>query len=439
MTHSFHKWLAIAGILSLGAASLAAQENAALIDMLVKKGIITDKEAEQLQADLAKDTADAASAEKLKLYTGLTELRISGDVRIRYEYRQGESLTDDNVERSRFRYRLRPMITGKLGDDWVFGFRLENGSGSRSSNVTMADDGGPWNKTSDAVYVGQVYIGYIPNPNMSFYAGRMPNPFVSTSMIWDPDINPEGLAEKFKMTSNNITYFANVGQFLYDSGNPQNSAAPTPNRKDLYLLGWQGGATVMLNKTDSIQVAPTIYQYVNNSMASKDFAGNFSPANVSGINNLLVLDMPMEYDFTTSVASRQSVFGDVAYNPNAKERATKFGRPDLGSQDYAWQIGYQYGKAKHKGEWDAKIFYQDTGLFAVDPNLVDSDIFDSRTNMRGVVVSGNYLLSDAVTLTLTYANGEGIKQSTVTAGTGDIALATLKNFNLLQCDVVAKF
>ena len=298
MTHSFHKWLAIAGILSLGAASLAAQENAALIDMLVKKGIITDKEAEQLQADLAKDTADAASAEKLKLYTGLTELRISGDVRIRYEYRQGESLTDDNVERSRFRYRLRPMITGKLGDDWVFGFRLENGSGSRSSNVTMADDGGPWNKTSDAVYVGQVYIGYIPNPNMSFYAGRMPNPFVSTSMIWDPDINPEGLAEKFKMTSNNITYFANVGQFLYDSGNPQNSAAPTPNRKDLYLLGWQGGATVMLNKTDSIQVAPTIYQYVNNSMASKDFAGNFSPANVSGINNLLVLDMPMEYDFT---------------------------------------------------------------------------------------------------------------------------------------------
>ena len=78
-------------------------------------------------------------------------------------------------------------------------------------------------------------------------------------------------------------------------------------------------------------------------------------------------------------------------------------------------------------------------MFAVDPNLVDSDIFDSRTNMRGVVVSGNYLLSDAVTLTLTYANGEGIKQSTVTAGTGDIALATLKNFNLLQCDVVAKF
>jgi hypothetical protein len=55
--------------------------------------------------------------------------------------------------------------------------------------------------------------------------------------------------------------------------------APAINRQDQYLLGWQGGATMKLNETDTIQVAPTIYQYVNNKPTSKTFAGAFSPAN----------------------------------------------------------------------------------------------------------------------------------------------------------------
>lgn len=439
MANSTSKWLAFAGIIALGASSLVAQDSGPLIDLLVKKGIVTDQEAEQLRAELVKDFTANSPAGKLNLSGGLTELRISGDVRIRYEYRQGESLTGDNVDRSRFRYRLRPTITGKLGSDWVFGFRLENGSGSRSSNVTMGDDAGPWNKNNDGVYVGQVYLGYVPNPNLAIYAGRIPNPFVNTLMVWDGDINPEGFAEQFKTTSGATTWFVNLGQFLYDSANPQNGVAPAVNRQDQYMLGWQAGATVKLNATDTIRIAPTIYNYLDNKPTSKNFAGAFSPANVSAINNLFVLDMPIEYNFTISGSTPQRVFGDIAYNADGKERAKKFGRPDLDNQVYAWQLGYQYGKAKLKGEWDAKLFYQDTGLFALDPNLVDSDIFDSRTNMKGLVFTANYLITDAITATLTYANGEGKDQSAVSAGSGDIGLTTLKKFNLLQFDVVAKF
>ncbi|MFA5057533.1 MAG: hypothetical protein WC485_05425, partial [Opitutaceae bacterium] len=127
------KWLACAGLISLGASSLFAQDSGPLIDLLVKKGIVTDQEGEQLRADLIKDFAANSSAGKLNLSSGLTELKISGDLRVRYEYRQGESLTGDNVDRGRFRYRLRPTITGQLGSDWFFGFRLENSTGSRSS------------------------------------------------------------------------------------------------------------------------------------------------------------------------------------------------------------------------------------------------------------------------------------------------------------------
>jgi hypothetical protein len=439
MATSFSKWLALAGILSLGVSCLVAQESAALINILVKKGIVTDQEAKELQADLAKDTAASASADKLQLYTGLTELRISGDLRIRYEYRQGESVAGDNVERGRFRYRLRPTITGQLEDDWFFGFRLENGSGSRSSNGTFADSAGPWNKTNDGVYVGQVYLGYKASPDLTLYAGRMPNPFVNTLLVWDGDINPTGVAEQYKSTTGNTTYFANFGQFLYDSGNPQNSLAPTASHQDQYLLGWQGGATIKVNKTDSVQFAPTVYEYVNNKPGAKNFGGAFSPANTAAINNLLILDMPVDYTFTIPGGVVNRIFGDVAYNTDGKERAKKFGRTDLNNQVYAWQLGYQYGKAKHKGDWDAKAYYQYTGLFALDPNLVDSDIFDSRVNMKGVVFGVNYLITDAVTFSFTYANGAAGKNTAVTAGSGDLTLPTINKFNLLQFDVVAKF
>ena len=93
-------------------------------------------------------------------------------------------------------------------DDWFFGVRLETSNNARSTNVTFGDDtasstaggGGPFEKNSDTVYVGQAYGGYKGFPDFTFTAGRMPNPLVNTRMVWDPDINPEGLAEQWKHT-----------------------------------------------------------------------------------------------------------------------------------------------------------------------------------------------------------------------------------------------
>ena len=39
-------------------------------------------------------------------------------------------------------------------------------------------------------------------------------------MVWDPDLNPEGAAERFKYTVGNADFFANFGQFLYQDNNP---------------------------------------------------------------------------------------------------------------------------------------------------------------------------------------------------------------------------
>lgn len=433
------QWFALlAGVIVAGGTAVA-QDSGPLIDLLIKKGVVTDQEAEELRAELVKDFAANSAAGKLNLSGSLTELKISGDARVRYEYRQGTNLTGDNSDRGRFRYRLRPAITGNLGSQWFFGFRIENGSGSRSSNVTMGDDQGPWAKTNDALYVGQVYIGYKPTSEWTIYAGRMPNPFVNTLLVWDGDINPEGFAEKFTRTVGQTTYFANFGQFIYDSANPQNRFGTTVTRKDQYLIGWQGGATVKIDEKNSFQVAPTIYHYVNNERTSLNFAGNFSPSNMTAINNLFVVDVPVEFSTSLPNGAAFRAFGDIAYNIDGKDRARKFGRADLDNESWAWQAGVQYGKAKLRGEWDLKVFYQQTGLVALDPNLVDSDLFDSRVNIEGAVVGLNYQLTDAITFTATYANGKTKDKSAISAGSGDMGTTAFKDYNLLQLDVVAKF
>jgi hypothetical protein len=81
-------------------------------------------------------------------------------------------------------------------------------------------------------------------------------------------------------------------------------------------------------------------------------------------------------------------------------------------------------------------------LFALDANLVDSDIFDSRVNMKGVAVNFNYQITDAVTATFTYANGKRKNTSDLSPGAPgepDIGGTILSKYNLFQADLVLKF
>src|SRR5438477_3729595 len=182
---------------------LRAQDAGALLDLLVRKKLITDQEAEDVRAELTRESA-TTSGGKWKLSTPITELELYGDARIRYEIRNGEDLSDNTLQRNRERYRLRLGLRGILADDWFFGVRLETNTSSRSTNVTFGDEssGGPFSKGSDGINVGQAYLGYKGFKDITLTGGRMPNPLITTSMIWDADINPEGLAEQWKHTFN---------------------------------------------------------------------------------------------------------------------------------------------------------------------------------------------------------------------------------------------
>ena len=82
--------ITMAASLIAGAITARAQDAGALLDLLVKKRLITDQEAEEVRGELTKDAA-ATSAGKLKLSTPITEVELYGDMRVRYEARQGET------------------------------------------------------------------------------------------------------------------------------------------------------------------------------------------------------------------------------------------------------------------------------------------------------------------------------------------------------------
>src|SRR6266550_7818941 len=170
------KFVQIAVIFSFLVApiSMFAQDAGALLDLLVRKKLINDQEAEEVRAELTKEAA-TTSGGKWKLSSPITELELYGDVRVRYEYRGGRTADnnlateDDWQERERERYRLRIGLRGTLADDWFFGVRLETSNKRNSTNVTFGNDGtsgtpavpnGPFAKDDDGVFIGQAYLGY---------------------------------------------------------------------------------------------------------------------------------------------------------------------------------------------------------------------------------------------------------------------------------------
>ncbi len=192
-------------------------------------------------------------------------------------------------------------------------------------------------------------------------------------------------------------------------------------------------------------------------------AGSAPLTNVSGINDLAVLEVPAEFDFKIGPGVHMThsgdpkdgkdqsvgwslpmrIFGDFAYNFQADERAdqarqaidgivgnastgnvgvtgtgTTAGNAALVSSSgfqgvlnsgkgfldqAAYEVGIEAGQLKKKGDWDGKLYWQSTGYYAVDPNLTDADIFNAATNMQGVIVSVSHNWTDGVSSTLRYA------------------------------------
>jgi hypothetical protein len=467
-----------------------------LINKLEQKGILTVDEAKEIRAESAAEQTNlvnsALMTSKFKMPDAIKSMQFYGDLRLRYEYRSVDNAPGTmpaSFYRERMRYALRFGIRGDLYDDWSYGIRLETSNSPRSPWVTFGNNTTsgsvtPSDKNSSGIYVGQAFLNYHPTDWVEISLGRMPMPLYTTPMVWSSNINPEGAFEKFKFTIDNVDLFADFGQWDYqDPG----SASEFPS-SDTFLLTWQAGANVRFGKDVSFKIAPMLYTYTSSGTASSGLHQTFvgqgenglnvgvpggNPYyNEEGINDLLILEIPAEFDFKIwntmlGLGTLQGrLFGDFAYNFKGNDRAqaaygiSPAAFPGLSGpetdQNKAYQIGFGvgsagpvygptqglvYGSTSKKNTWEARVYWQHIEQYALDVNLIDSDFFEGRGNLQGIYSAFAYSFTDAIIGTVRYGYASQINNKLGTGGNNlDIpGINPINNYNVLQLDLTARF
>src|SRR5579863_383444 len=128
----------LAAILTMFAATRAfsAGTNDALLDLLLKKGIISQDEATQVEAEAAAENSNnlamAAAPSKWIISDGIKNIQLFGDIRMRYEHRQADTPADGRLGLERWRYALRLGLRGEAQGGFYYGLRLETAANPRS-------------------------------------------------------------------------------------------------------------------------------------------------------------------------------------------------------------------------------------------------------------------------------------------------------------------
>jgi hypothetical protein len=328
--------LALAGLIALTTGA-AFGDDQALIDALVRKGILTQKDADKIESEVSKNPAVVpAPSSPLKLAPWIKELKLSGDLRLRYQWDE-EQAQEPSVApgiptptpspslrnptptlagspngknhvatRSRWRFRLRLNAELKFDGGFFAGFSLTTNNFVDSGNQTYT--GGFQNY---GIYINKAFLGWNGYPGVTIIAGKQDNPFYTTDLFYDPNVYPQGLVERidfdklfgWNSAGEPVSYSKEgktppptpakhasafelsliAGQFIFYDNNEYNFDSDLKN--DSYLFEEQ---LLARYKTDwiSITFGPSLFianaaGYGHDTVANGP-AGNFSSVNTGG-------------------------------------------------------------------------------------------------------------------------------------------------------------
>ncbi len=470
-------FLAVAA-LALGTTAAYADE-AALIDALVKKGVLSTKEAAHIREDIGKDTGTPGA--NIKLSDSVSQLKLYGDVRMRYRYDNLDTQIDpapnspSGSQRSRFQFRLRLDAEFSLGPDWLAGVELSTNENSSAGLQTF--DGG---FKKYPIFISKAYIAW-HNDWLKMQIGKTANPFYTTDLVWDPDISPSGLFESIdlgKLIAPDDEGYAkagfskdgksipaephkrpwdlilNAGQMYYSDNNEFNF--DNDSSTDAMIFQTQLVASYRFGNGVKATVAPG--WFVENAATLSGFVRNNSFQDntlVSGASrNLNILLAPGDVSFKIG-AIPFKVYWDFAYNIEGRKRTeniyrlgfqdaptdpTDFSKHHSNRDDLAYLVGFQIGQTNKAGDWSFLANWRETGIGAVDPNLHDDDYALGFSNMKGFKLVGSYNFTDFANLSLVYLWGENIRKN-LTGGeaTSGNFIGNANHADVFMVDFTVKF
>lgn len=315
-------------------------------------------------------------------------VKINGDLRYRHESIDSESSGRWGKGRHRHRIRARLGLEGKINDEWDVGFRIASGSSDPSSTNQTLDSG----FSSKDLWLDLAYFNWHPATidRLNLYGGKMKNPFYKVGknqLIWDGDLNPEGIAAEYVMPlgEHNKLYINGGGFWAEESG----------SGIDQSLWGVQTYLKHSFENEDYLIAGASYFDYGNTKgqstlYDSTDSYGNSVDSSGLYVNDYDIVEGFAEYGFKVADIP-MAVFGSYVQNAAATT-----------SEDTGWLIGCKFNKAKKPGSWELSYNYRDLEADAVIGVFSDSDFIGGGTNGKGHQLGLKYQLAKNLQGGLTY-------------------------------------
>lgn len=303
-----------------------------------------------------------------------SRFKVSGDFRLRYEGNYGAETGD--WDRGALRARLGASYAAT--DTVTIGARLATGDPDdpNSSDVTFSNFADDFDVSLDMAYA-QYSAG-----GAKAWGGKFALPFTRTDLVWDSDVNPQGIGAAYRLPVGGAALRFSGLYFLVD-----HSVAGS----DSSMIGGQVGLEMPVSDALKFDLAVAQYDYSLSSVAGAD-AGDFR-SNVIGPDGRYLSDFELFNVIGSASYGGWSgwplkLTADYVVNRGARVPGdTGYSIELAAGQSHArgdWRFGYGYSQA----EVDAVLaaFSQDNTTIGtnyrqhtlfVGYNLLDNIVLDA--------------------------------------------------------------
>ena len=221
-------------------------------------------------------------------------LSINNDGGMTAAQNKNQAFLNNKVDRLRIRERFRLGFEAKIADGLKAGVRFatSNMYNPVSNDQTLGNTGQSYQFAIDRAFLQYDFIDSKGTDWFTLYGGRTINPFVSTDVVFDPDLSFEGIAGTFRYhftqddpklrhyqaPSPTSRFGINQGQQIPDSVFITLGVFPIQDvnfsSSDKWLYAGQLGADWLMFDDSRLTVATSYYEYKNINARYNSIDGN---------------------------------------------------------------------------------------------------------------------------------------------------------------------
>lgn len=412
------------------ALKLISRDEAERIKTRLTRKLSLERVADDIGVEMRKEVVAQVKEKIIPVPEWTNRITLGGDFRLRYQsdfYEDGNALLiqpakptelmDTQNDQQYLRVRARLNVAAKINDELVtvIGLATGNTTNPVSTNASLGDTLNKKNFLLDLAY-----LKWQPVKDLTLLGGRFTNPWFCTDLVWDQDVNFDGVAFSYKPEIN-----SSLDLFLTGGAFPIQDIYNKTSGKWLYAgqLGMRyrndslvkaalgvaiydyentvgqvntGGIDVSTGKPVSLGdkdwTAPQ-YQQKGNTLINIDptglqsnakmaYAAEFRELNITGSLDLGFWD-PLRVVLTADYVNNIGYDSDAVNTLTGQEIKKE-------TEGYQFGVAVGYPETRSFGQWKALLTYKYLEPDAVMDAFTDSDFHLGGTNAEGWIIGGDF-------------------------------------------------